>query len=615
MIIEFNLDDHSGNSLHSLSNVCFKGVTVKHVTPARTSLINYFDRTKWMESNCPVYGPFDLVDERKGSGPTYLQAVLLRHPQYKLDDPEMDGGGTHQQYSAFRKTEHYASVVKGELSCYVCEMPIEIGWHVCWRCQSKTPLTETAAEDMMLAALTDEERLKYKMLLTGNREIAERQKTKMSNRRGTVNTVRHKFELTAAERARAFDEAQAQARKANYERQGPYREVEQRAVNSGPIWSQLACLMDGPVASVAQEADIGRKYTVADLCARAGDILRLGFKSHEDCYWGDGAYRIKCDVSGGKSECIGPKFHVYVVDAVKPCLGAIYTFDSIATNFNRFPFPDYLYQIRDAAKNKQGVSKGADPVEDGDEAGGGSTSMAPKRLRDPASGPGDAGSSRDSPQAVAVDPSVAPSSMRGKYKSARHYLDSTERVRETDQIEVVRAELAPGRPKIAKRAPPPVPPMAKPPVPLPPPAKPMPPAKRTLSPSGDASGGSPKAAATGGTVEGATATVGLPRYRDVRLSVPQELAQALQRPQNSNYPSGGRPQAAAACGSDSRQDLWANYSGNFSRPSSSWQAPAAKRNDQWHNSTSNQQNPKANASRDRGWGSSWGSKWDRSNKW
>ena len=238
-------------------------------------------------------------------------------------------------------------------------------------------------------------------------------------------------------------------------------------------------------------------------------------------------------------------------------------------------------------------------------------SIAPKRLRDPASGSGDAGSSRDSPQAVAVDP-ITSSTMRGKCKSARHYLESAERVRETDQIEVVRAELAPGRPIVAKLAPPPLPPMAKPPVPLPPPAKPMPPAKRTLSPSGDASGGSPQAAAAGET-EGATVRVGPCRYSDVRL----ELAQALQRPQNSNDPSGGSPQAAAASGGDFRQDLWANY--NPGQSSNAWQTPTTTRNDQWYDNNSNRRNAsdqsRAHGSRDRGWGSSWGSKWDQNKKW
>ena len=82
------------------------------------------------------------------------------------------------------------------------------------------------------------------------------------------------------------------------------------------------------------------------LSERAEIISKYEFGSHEQCYWGCGEYRIICEKSGGKGECVGPKFFVKFTDPTNTVPPGVHAFDVIATADYTVAFPLHLERIR-----------------------------------------------------------------------------------------------------------------------------------------------------------------------------------------------------------------------------------------------------------------------------
>ena len=70
--------------------------------------------------------------------------------------------------------------------------------------------------------------------------------------------------------------------------------------------------------------DLAKHMNAKALCDRADLIQEFKFRSHEDCYWQCGEYRIRCDQAGGKDGCIGPKFYVKLKDTVNDLPAQVY---------------------------------------------------------------------------------------------------------------------------------------------------------------------------------------------------------------------------------------------------------------------------------------------------
>ena len=77
LVVESDYSDTSELALHCIPARCFKGITVKHVSPIRASSESYFNRDAWMEQNISLYKQFGLP-VREDGGPTYLKCVCGR---------------------------------------------------------------------------------------------------------------------------------------------------------------------------------------------------------------------------------------------------------------------------------------------------------------------------------------------------------------------------------------------------------------------------------------------------------------------------------------------------------------------------------------------------------
>ena len=172
----------------------------------------------------------------------------------------------------------------------------------------------------------------------------------------------------------------------------------------------------------------------------------------------------------------------------------------------------------------------------------------------------------------------------------------------------------------------------------------MPPAKRPMSPSGDAGGSSPKAAATGKTDaehhiamnqmadDGLEMFLSLQRgtpskYTDIREDPAYKLAKAPQRPKDdegwedydaSAWRNAGTTQASARTGQNNRyNDGTAMAPG--SRWATSWNESTARGSNDPPRGVAEArlQNPKAGRDeRNQSWSSGWGSsQWDQRKKW
>ena len=318
LIIELDLSDSSGSALHCLPNTCFKEITVKHVSPVRECEETLFKRHPWMERKLEEYAQFDLP-VREDGGPTYLRRVWYGCNWFSEDDIKMHVDGTHQDISKEKKEAHYVAVTEGCFNCYVCSHEARPGWEACYDC--KAPLTEHTAEQQKLVADTYLEFVRLERLLTGGR-VSSR------GSRSQKNLERANFER---------DYWAASTNNAKAVRAG-------RAVHDGPIKRQFRHLVDSEISE--PEPDLSKRVTTKALSERAELIIKHEFKSHEQCYWGCGEYRIVCEQSGGKGECVGPKFFVKFTDPTNTVPSGVHAFDVIATANYTVAFPLHLERIR-----------------------------------------------------------------------------------------------------------------------------------------------------------------------------------------------------------------------------------------------------------------------------
>ena len=117
------------------------------------------------------------------------------------------------------------------------------------------------------------------------------------------------------------------------------------AVHDGPIKHQFRHLIDSEISE--PKPDLKKKVTTKALSERAEIVSKHEFASHEQCYWECGEYRIRCEQSGGKGECVGPKFFVKFNDPTGCVPSGVHTFDVIATANYTVAFPLHLNRIRD----------------------------------------------------------------------------------------------------------------------------------------------------------------------------------------------------------------------------------------------------------------------------
>jgi hypothetical protein len=182
-------------------------------------------------------------------------------------------------------------------------------------------LTEHTAEQQKLVADTYLEFVRLERLLTGGRGYCR-------GSRSQKNLERASFER---------DYRAASANNGKAERAG-------RAVHDGPIKRQFRHLVDSE--SSVPEPDLSKRVTTKALSERAELIIKHKFESHEQCYWGCGEYRIACEQSGGKGECVGPKFFVKFTDPTNTVPAGVHAFDVIATANYTVAFPLHLERIR-----------------------------------------------------------------------------------------------------------------------------------------------------------------------------------------------------------------------------------------------------------------------------
>ena len=166
----------------------------------------------------------------------------------------------------------------------------------------------------------------------------------------------------------------------------------------------------------------------------------------------------------------------------------------------------------------------------------------------------------------------------------------------------------------------------------------MPPAKRHLSPSGDAGGGSPKAAATSGANEDVdgldtflSAQGSRNKFTDVRLDPARRLAKFLQRPsdddgwehynasdwenrQNNRYNAG---QSTARGSNDTGREF--HDAAYYAAERAKFQQQNRRIADHQFGKAgdrTDRNNAQNRTGRDQGWGSGWGSsQWDQKKKW
>ena len=319
LIIELDLSNSSESALHCLPNTCFRELAVKHVSPVRECNVTLFRRHPWMDRNLEEYAQFDLP-AREDGGPTYLRRVWQRCNRFMSDDIKMHIDGRHQDISKEKKEAHYVAVKEGCFECYACNKEARPGWDACYNC--KAPLTEHTAEQQKLVADTYIEFLRLETLLTGERVASRSSKSQK-------NHDRSKFERDHWEAS--INNAKAVGA--------------DRAVHNGPIKHQFRHLIDSEISEL--KPDLKKKVTTKALSERAEIISKHGFGSHEQCYWGCGEYRIRCEQSGGKGECVGPKFFVKFTDPTGCVPSGVHTFDVIATANYTVAFPLHLNRIRD----------------------------------------------------------------------------------------------------------------------------------------------------------------------------------------------------------------------------------------------------------------------------
>jgi len=318
LVIELDLSNSSASALPCLPNTCFKEITVKHVSPVRECEETLFKRHPWMDRNLEEYAQFDLP-VREDAGPTYLRRVWRGCNRFFEDEVTMLIDGTHQDISQEKKEAHYVAVKEGCFNCYACGHEARPGWDACYDC--KAPLTEHTAEQQKLVADTYMEFVRLELLLTGGR-VSSR------GSRAHKNLERAKFERDHWDASTN----NAKAVKAD------------RAVHDGPIKHQFRHLIDSEIYE--PKPDLSKKITTKALGERAEIISKHRFGSHEQCYWGCGEYRIICEKSGGKGECVGPKFFVKFTDPTNTVPPGVHAFDVIATADYTVAFPLHLERIR-----------------------------------------------------------------------------------------------------------------------------------------------------------------------------------------------------------------------------------------------------------------------------
>ena len=270
---------------------------------------------------------------------------------------------------------------------------------------------------MQLAADTHKERLRLENLLTG--ESVENRSAKSQ-----LNADRANFERTFENRVKENAKALAEARKSNWD-----GDDEDRIVHNGPIKHQFRHLIG--MEYVVPRPDLEKRMNAKTLCERAEQILKYGFPSHEQCYWNCGEYRVRCDQTGGKDACIGPKLFVEIVDTTNN-LGdgeaGVYAFDVLATDNHRIAFPQHLYRIRD---------RNAIAEQEKKEAG--------SRKRASSTRPKEAAKSSRVASRQLVDGAAAPAEQnprRTGVHTARQYRESTQRVKDASSINAVHEVLA-----------------------------------------------------------------------------------------------------------------------------------------------------------------------------
>ena len=190
-------------------------------------------------------------------------------------------------------------------------------------------------EQQKLVADTYQEFLRLETLLTGERVASRSTKSQRNLNRADFERKHHEA---------LIDNAKAVG--------------DNRIVHNGPIKDQFRHLIDAEISE--PKPDLKKRVTTKALSERAETVNKHQFGSHEQCYWECGEYRIRCEQSGSKGECVGPKFFVNFDDPTDCVPRGVHAFDVIATANHTVAFPQHLDRIRDhnaaAEKDKLEIS-------------------------------------------------------------------------------------------------------------------------------------------------------------------------------------------------------------------------------------------------------------------
>jgi hypothetical protein len=349
--------------LRSVPFEAVKEVTVRYdLSSTRTVSVPYYRRHYAMEVSAAYvdFAPFGSFGSNPDKGPKYLRSVIATSPDFDRWTRDVGGGmfetadKVHQNLTASQRGMQYAAASSGRILCASCmqQGTVKPGWKFCFDLQGcGAPLDEDAA-DGLIAVTSDPKTLEWVERLRGSsapKQQAEQPHGSSAPKSAKVQKNREKVKFYAAvgQAERQHESLQKKARHQHWLNPFTQAQAEEKEFQPGPLPRQFVAMLSGLVADdmVADLSETQKQERPAQLLKRAQDIIEHGFESHQECYWNCARYRIRCDQTGGRGQCIGPDYVVWVTDSVHGYPSTLYRFDDIATDFRRKPFPQHLIDI------------------------------------------------------------------------------------------------------------------------------------------------------------------------------------------------------------------------------------------------------------------------------